>query len=133
LALSTLLRLFAPFLPFVTEEVWSWWRSGSVHRASWPTVAETGDDQSANGELFELTAWVLGRIRSAKTEHKRSMRAPVERAVVRVGADKIAQLRLAADDLREAGTIADLVIEAAPDGTEDSVLVELAPNDPPRG
>ena len=85
LALSTLLRLFAPFLPFVTEEVWSWWQEGSVHRAAWPAADElraaagTGADRSA----LDVAAAVLGEVRKAKSEARQSMRAEVRLVVVR--------------------------------------------------
>jgi valyl-tRNA synthetase len=130
LALSVLLRLFAPSLPFVTEEVWSWWQPGSVHRAPWPAVEElglvAGDAGGVTGELFDLASWVLGRVRSAKTEHRLSMRAAVSRAVVRVTGNQAALLAMAEADLREAGTIDELVIEPVPEGVEPSVEVDLA-------
>jgi len=80
-ALSTLLRLFAPFLPFVTEEVWSWWQPGSVHRASWPTPEEVvapidGMDPSAL-PIFDAAREALGSVRREKALQKKSIKVPV--------------------------------------------------------
>ena len=77
LALSVLIRLFAPSLPFVTEEVWSWWQEGSVHHAPWPDVAEIGAHADADQDVLTVAAEVLGAVRREKTSHKRSMRARV--------------------------------------------------------
>src|SRR4026209_46082 len=87
-ALSALLRLFAPYLPFVTEEVWSWWRPGSVHTAPWPSPEELfepagGEDDSA-ARTLELAAAVLGEIRKKKSEEQRPLKTAVARAVVRL-------------------------------------------------
>jgi len=83
-ALSALLRLFAPYLPFVTEEVWSWWRPGSVHRASWPTPAEVvapiGGDDTAAVEVFKNAQTALADIRRIKAMEKRAVKSVIERA-----------------------------------------------------
>ncbi|MCW2913110.1 MAG: tRNA synthetase valyl/leucyl anticodon-binding protein [Actinomycetia bacterium] len=119
-ALSVLLRLFAPFLPYVTEEVWSWSQEGSVHRASWPAVDELpGGGDSA---VLTATAEALRQIRKAKSEAKVSMRASVAQMVIRGG--NVARVGLAESDLRAAGSIAELVLEEA-DG-ELTVEVALA-------
>jgi len=128
-ALAAILRLLAPFLPFVTEEVWSWWQEGSVHRAAWPVVAELGpaaEGGAGDAGVLDAAAWVLGRIRSAKSDRKLSMRAPVAAVTVTAPAEVLARLEQAAGDLREAGTVADLRLEPAPDGAEPAVVVDLA-------
>jgi len=83
-ALAALLRLFAPYLPFVTEEVWSWWRPGSVHRASWPTPAEVvapiGGDDTAAVEVFKNAQTALADIRRIKAMEKRAVKSVIERA-----------------------------------------------------
>jgi len=121
IALSTVLRLLAPFLPFVTEEVWSWWRTGSVHRAPWPTPPAAADGDPL---VYEVAAEILVAVRRAKTQEKASMRAPVARVAVADTAARIAALERAAQDLRDAGVIAALELAVAEDAA--SVEVELA-------
>jgi valyl-tRNA synthetase len=125
LALSSLLRLFAPFLPFVTEEVWSWWKEGSVHRAAWPDPAELRDPAGpdADPRVLDVAAAVLGEVRKAKTAAKASMRAEVARAAVRDTPARLAALAQAVDDVRDAGHVAQLVTEEA---DAFSVDVQLA-------
>ena len=124
-ALATLLRLFAPFFPFVTEEVWSWWQPGSIHRSSWPS----GDDlRGAAGagdpDVLAVAADVLGEVRKAKTEAKRSMRAEVEQVVVRDTPQRLAALRLVEGDVRSAGVIETLELAEAPELDVDVTLAD---------
>jgi valyl-tRNA synthetase len=108
-ALSTLLRLFAPFLPFVTEEVWSWWRPGSVHNATWPTPEEVvepigGHDANAV-QVFERTRAALGEIRRIKALEKRPVKAVIEHALL---PQRFESLTPAAQDLQAAAHIRNL-------------------------
>ncbi len=126
LALATLLRLLAPVLPFVTEEVWSWWRSGSIHTAAWPERSEFTEalpDGTDTGPVLEVLAEVLGQIRRAKTTEKRSMRWPVATLTVADTAERIAALLSAEDDLRDAGGVVTLVTL---ESDQAEVRVELA-------
>ena len=120
-----LLRLFAPFLPYVTEEVWSWWRYGSVHRQTWPTVEEiraagAGDDPA----VLPLAAGVLAEIRKAKSTAKLSMRATASRVSVVADAASVALLDGVRTDLVNAGVVEELHLG---EGGELRVEVVLAP------
>ena len=122
-----LIRLFAPFLPYVTEEVWSWWREGSIHRASWPSADELeGASSGAEPADYEVAAWVLGEVRKAKALAKRSLRTPAERVVVGDTQERLKLLRGVERDVREAGTVSAFELVEA---DEPAVDVELAPPD----
>jgi valyl-tRNA synthetase len=111
-ALSALLRLFAPFLPFVTEEVWSWWRPGSVHRANWPTadevVAPIGGHDAGAVPVFAQTRAALGEIRRIKALEKKPVKAVIDRAVL---PRRFESLAPASQDFRAAAHVRDLVFD----------------------
>ena len=106
-ALEVMLRLFAPFIPFATEEVWSWTHDGSVHVTEWPT----GPTDAQPTGLLALVGEALIGIRRAKTDAKASQKADVTSASI----SGPAQLRLALDDLRDVGRIATIDFIEAPE------------------
>jgi valyl-tRNA synthetase len=125
-ALHTTLRLLAPYLPYVTEEVWSWWQDGSIHHASWPTGHEMTVD--ADPDIVAAVAQALVGIRGAKSQAKVSMRAELTRVEITGPATLVAAAELAAADLRQAGKITGELVFTADDGvSEISVAAELAP------
>jgi valyl-tRNA synthetase len=119
--LSVQLRLFAPFLPYVTEEVWSWWRYGSVHRATWPTGYElTRIAPAGDAGLLDLAGDALRQIRRAKSDRRLSMKAEVPLAEALGPAALLDRLHLIEGDLRAAGRIGKL--DMLPDRTPELVI-----------
>jgi len=126
-ALHVQLRLLAPFLPYVTEEVWSWWQAGSVHHASWPTTADLGAAKDADPVVLVAVATALGGIRGAKSQAKVSMRAELSRVEISGPANLVEGAQAASEDLRKVGKITGELVFTPSDENELSVSAELAP------
>ena len=121
IAVDTYLRLFAPVLPFATEEVWSWYREGSVHTAQWPSAdalraglglmgpaAEGGAAAGRPGtdpDLVRVAGEALAALRKVKSEAKVSQRTSFARARLEVPASDVEQLPAVLGDLRSAGRV----------------------------
>ena len=107
-ALSVVNRLFAPYLPFAAEEVWSWWQSGSVHASRWPDVAEIdrlAPPDPAAQRALEGAIDVLGEIRRVKSIEKRPFKARIDVAQVRWSSEAIRFLKEVEVDLRTAAGV----------------------------
>jgi valyl-tRNA synthetase len=109
-ALSVLLRLFAPFLPFVTEEVWSWWRDGSVHASRWPVVdelqsllgVEAEATRASEDASYQWAITVLFEVRKQRSEAKQPLKVPITKVTVIAGAEQAGLMPIVEADLRSA-------------------------------
>jgi valyl-tRNA synthetase len=126
LSLDIMLRLFAPIMPYVTEEVWSWWKDGSIHLARWPVTEEIAI--SADPVLLSDVSAALIQIRGAKSQASVSMKTEISLAKFYGTADALGHLRAVESDLRAVGRITGEISWVESDGpiSVDVTLVSSA-------
>ncbi len=130
--LGVFLRLLAPFLPFITEEVWGWsyaaaLNAPSVHKAPWPSAAEL-PSPSGDPLVLEMTRKILEAVRAHKAAGKRSVKWPVIKLAVECGPKQAAALKLSLADLMAACNADRAGVSVAETGADDkdpAVTVEL--------
>jgi valyl-tRNA synthetase len=136
--LKAFLRLFAPFLPYITEEVWSWRfaaseKRPSVHTAPWPTAAEAAAVPAAPSDLLRLAKEVLDATRAEKAAKKKSVKWPVKSLEISGAAKSLADLKTVLADLCAACSAAPEAVSlkegAAPENALLSLAVALAEED----
>lgn len=124
-ALSVQLRLLAPYLPFATEEVWSWWQEGSIHQTSWPVASVDVAAAEQDPAVLDAVAEVLAGIRGAKSTAQVSMKTEVSKAEVSGPAARLTLAERAEVDLRAAGRITGEILWSPDDSDSVSVIATL--------
>lgn len=126
-SIQTFLRLFAPFLPYVTEEAWTWgFGEGSIHRAAWPTADEVASVGEGDAKVFEDAIWVLNAIRTQKTKEQKSLKWEVDGLKVVAAQERVDRIQVGLSDIVAVGHV-------NPDGvdlsTAESENIEVALGD----
>jgi valyl-tRNA synthetase len=105
--------LLAPFIPYVTEEVWSWRFAGegreqSVHTSPWPKAGEFEIVPRPEHEnTLEAAVEVMTKIRGTKTLAQKNLRWPVVSLEITGPEAARAALAPVIDDILRAGNVAD--------------------------
>jgi valyl-tRNA synthetase len=119
ITLSTLLRLFAPFIPTITEEVWSWAFADetgrlSIHTANWPTVGELARiTEPAGRGCFTIACDAMTAVRKAKVDAGVGMGRPLATLRLRGAAEDVAHLRAVLPDVANAANASSVMLEVA--------------------
>ncbi len=130
LGLNILLRLFAPMLPYITEEIWSWafaeeteWPE--IHKASWPSKTDFQEIEAAQcPESFDLAVAGVTEIRKYKTEQGISIARELEQLTLSAHPESLKKFQAAIEDVMAAVHVKQYILQEAPD-MEEGVFAVL--------
>lgn len=109
--LETFLKLLAPVIPYVTEEVWSWSFSGkdgnkSIHTSIWPKIDKVADVPKPKHERsLDAAMEVISHIRGAKTKAQKSQKWSVSELNLKCNEESKEALIPVLDDVLRAGSV----------------------------
>jgi len=131
LGLKVFLRLFAPYLPYITEEAWSWGfarteGAQSIHRAAWPGPADFGGLRAvdAGGATFDAAVGFLEAVHRAKSQAGASVGRHLARLRVAASPGTLRLFEGVRADAVAAARVEDHAVEGR-DGLEDGAFEVL--------
>ncbi|WEV59274.1 valine--tRNA ligase [Bifidobacterium sp. ESL0728] len=132
LGLEAFARLFAPYMPFATEEVWHWMHAGegSVHTSSWPKAepyeAAAGD---ADPDMLVWAGKALAELRGLKSQAKVSMKTPILKATLNVPEAGKKAVEASLIDIAEAGKVTGpltVAVDNSADTPDNEIVVKVS-------
>lgn len=124
IGMEAILRLFAPFLPYITEELWSWSAAeesghATIHRAPWPTEAEFDQYETPEDpESFNTVVAALAAVHKYKSEGGVSVGTPMSDLGIEAAPDMIARLERCLSDLQNAARAESVTLTTTNDEIE---------------
>lgn len=116
-ALLCVLKLLAPHLPYITEEIYQglfrqWDGAASIHRADWPTEQPAWIDLQAE-ETGKTLLELLRQVRRYKAEQGLSVGAELASLHMHVAPAQLSALEAIQSDIRSATRAKSIVVEQA--------------------
>jgi valyl-tRNA synthetase len=125
------LKAFAPFCPFITEEVYQcrpWGETTtSLHGTSWPKAEEFSVIIAQTSDLYDNASLIASEIRKAKTTANTSQRTPVSKVIISAPQEIQNILKEGIEDIINVGNLSETALEFKDSSelTVDEVVLDL--------
>ncbi|MCL4124847.1 UNVERIFIED_CONTAM: hypothetical protein GTU68_064424 [Idotea baltica] len=131
--LKTYLKLFAPFMPYITEEIWAHSfkaESDSIHTAEWPSTSEIEKVVTPSYPLgYDLAVDLISKIRASKSSSQKSLKWEVEKLEITCKDNEEKAIQAILKDLINAGNIKDNGVLFDINDKSDNISVDVKLSD----